>query len=136
MDKIFTAIAGFLSPKLSVVTDFPLFKWYRNLLYTLDLMVNSLTFGDPRETVSSVLGKMMRDGTCKGCHLFCGVLSFLLLEKEHCKNAIIEGVGRGTKNDMSPIPGLRRRWSNGFVVIILLMLYYSDQIWELVGKIT
>jgi hypothetical protein len=99
-------------------------------------MVNALSFGDPRETVSSVLGKMKRDGTCKLCRVFCGVLSFLFMEKEHCKNAIRDDLGRGTANDMSPIPGLRRRWSNAFVVIVLLMLYYSDQIWELVGKIS
>ena len=133
---MFKAILGIISPKLSIVTDFPLFKWYRNLLLTIDLMVNSITFGDPRETVSSVLGKMKRDGTCKMCQIFCKILSIVFMEKEHCKNSIMEDVGRGTKNDMSPIPGLRRRWSNGFVIIIIAMMYHQDAIWTFIGNIT
>lgn len=135
MNKFITAILGFITPKLTVVTDFFLFKWYRNLLLTCDLMVNSITFGDPRETVSSVLGKMKRDGTCKMCHIFCNILSFLFMEKEHCKHAIQEHIGRGTDNDMSPIPGLRRKWSNGFVIMIVLILVYKDVLWDLVGKL-
>ena len=135
MEKIWIAISDFLAPKVSYVTNLPPFKWYRNILWAWDFMINAFTFGDPRETTSSVMGKMMRDGTCWFCHLYCGVLSFLYMEKNHCKNAIQEDVGRGTEDDMAPIPGLRRKWSNGFVIIIILITFYQDAIWEFLGKL-
>ncbi len=112
------------------------FIWYRNVLFTLDLMTNAITGGDPRETISSVLGKMQRDGTCKACILLCGFLSIIFMEESHCKNAITPKIGRGTENDWSPIVGLRRRWSNGFVVLLIVMFYYRVEIMDFIINIT
>ncbi len=125
-----------LSDKLAVFKNFAPFIWYRNILYSLDLMSNALTLGDPRETISSVLGKMRTDGTCKLCVVFCALLSIVFVEPKHCINAVQRDVGRGTNNDMSPIPGLRRKWSNGFVIIVIAMLFYRDTLLNFIINIT
>lgn len=122
--------------KLAPLKNFPPLIYYRNILYSLDLMANAVLLGDPREPISSVLGKMRRDGTCKACMMFCGILSILFMEFEHCKNSIHEHLGRGTDNDMSPIPGIRRKWSNGFVIIVLALLWYRDEILQVIINIT
>lgn len=121
---------------IKAATKFAPFIWYRNILYSLDLMANAVTLGDPREPISSVLGKMRRDGTCKLCVAFCGVLSVLFIEPNHCLNSIHDHLGRGTDNDMSPIPGLRRKWSNGFVVMVLALLWYRDELLDIIINIT
>jgi hypothetical protein len=127
-------LIGF-SEKLEPLKRFPPLLWYRNILYSIDLMANSLTLGDPREPISSVLGKMRQDGTCKLCAVFCGILSILFMEKEHCLNSVHKHLGRGTDNDMSPIPGLRRKWSNGFVIIVVLMMIYREELMTFVMNI-
>ncbi len=119
-----------------LLIEFAPFRWYRNILYSLDLMSNALTLGDPREPISSVLGKMRRDGTCKLCMVFCGALSIVFIEPNHCINSIHENLGRGTNNDMSPIPGLRRKWSNGFVVLVVAMLWYRADLLSFIMNIT
>ena len=43
-------------------------------------------FGDPDETLSSVLGKNARDGSCRGCYWVCRVLN--RLDPEHCQKSI------------------------------------------------
>lgn len=98
-------------------------------------MANAVSLGDPREPVSSVLGKMRRDGTCKLCVVFCKLLSILFLEPNHCLNSIRDDYGFGTENNWAPIPKLRRKWSNGFVVIVVLMLWYHNEIWTFLGHI-
>lgn len=132
---ILSLLVGF-SDKLEPLKKFPPLIFYRNILYSLDLMANSITLGDPREPISSVLGKMRQDGTCKLCAVFCGLLSILFMEKEHCLNSVHTHLGRGTDNDMSPIPGLRRKWSNAFVIIVVLLMIYRDDLLNLVIKIT
>jgi hypothetical protein len=132
---ILSLLVGF-SDKLEPLKNFPPLIFYRNILYSLDLMANSITLGDPREPISSVLGKMRQDGTCKLCAVFCGILSILFMEKEHCLNSVHTHLGRGTDNDMSPIPGLRRKWSNAFVIIVVLLMIYRDDLLNLVIKIT
>ena len=52
----------------------------------LNLVLGSKKFGDPDETLSSVFGKEVREGNCKGCYYLCVVLHWL--DKDHCKEAI------------------------------------------------
>jgi hypothetical protein len=133
--KLLDLLIG-VGEKLAPLKKFPPFLYYRNILYSLDLMANSVLLGDPREPISSVLGKMRRDGTCRACMLFCGLLSLLFMETNHCLNSIHEHLGRGTNNDMSPIPGIRRKWSNGFVIIVLALLWYRDEILQVIINLT
>ena len=118
------------------LTKFAPFIWYRNVLCSFDLMSNAITLGDPREPISSVLGKMRRDGTCYMCVAFCSILSILFVEPNHCLNSIHTHLGRGTDDDMSPIPGLRRKWSNGFVIMVVAMMWYRDELLNLIINIT
>lgn len=113
----------------------PLVKWYRNILLSFDYMINALTLGDPRETLSSVFGKMKQDGTCMLCVYLCKALSVIMLDPDHCKKAIIPQYGRNSDNDMSPIPGLRRKWSNGFVILIGVMFFYQAEVFAFLEKI-
>lgn len=55
-------------------------------LYALDIYANSLLGGDPRETISSRLGR----GQIEGC-LLCGLLcKFLnIFDADHCRKAAI-----------------------------------------------
>lgn len=48
-------------------------------------------FGDPDETLSSVFGKNIKKGKCKGCYFICRLLH--LFEKNHCKKSIEEDEG-------------------------------------------
>lgn len=43
-------------------------------------------FGDPDETMSSVLGKNIRDNNCVLCNFVCFFLR--LIDKGHCKKSI------------------------------------------------
>lgn len=43
-------------------------------------------FGDPDETLSSVLGKNVQDGECVGCKFICRVLNWL--DPNHCAENI------------------------------------------------
>ncbi len=55
------------------------------LLHTPD----NARFGDPRETLSSVLGKNMRNGHCRTCRGVCKVLTLVFRQQvDHCIDAI------------------------------------------------
>lgn len=43
-------------------------------------------FGKPDETISSVMGKNVEKGSCRGCKLVCKVLHWF--DSEHCKKSI------------------------------------------------
>lgn len=43
-------------------------------------------FGEPDETLSSVFGKNVKLGKCKGCYFICRLLH--LFDKNHCKKSI------------------------------------------------
>lgn len=60
----------------------------------LNMILGSSThhFGDPGETLSSVMGKNIRDGNCKGCKLVCKVLNFL--QTNHCVKSIEDDEGK------------------------------------------
>ena len=58
-----------------------------NILISLDQLVNTLTFGNPDETLSSRWGKGARR-ECKFCTLMCKILD--PIDPKHCANSIEE----------------------------------------------
>lgn len=115
------------------VLNFPPIKWYRNILYGLDCLLNAVLLGDPRETVSSNLGKMKVNGNCKLCGYFCKILSILFLEPNHCINSINKTEGMYTDNNMSVVK--RRGWNNIFVILVLLSLIFRNEILDFINLI-
>jgi hypothetical protein len=71
----------------------------RNVLGSLDRFGNSLLGGDPRETISSRLGKRLHidHANCFVCSTVCGFLNFINRvvgsNYDHCLEAIDETVG-------------------------------------------
>jgi len=57
------------------------FRYFYDLLISMDLFANSATGGKPRETLSSRAGRAMLRGERWGC-VFCKVMD--LFEKNHC----------------------------------------------------
>jgi len=72
-------------------------QYLLNQLLALDLLVNSLTGGDPRETLSSRFGKEIRDeknGTDDGCRICTFICRWLdVLDSRHCEKSIVHTVG-------------------------------------------
>lgn len=64
-------------------------KFLWNILYSLDQLLNTLTGGDPDETISSRAGKRME--TSKFACVLCRFLD--LFEKDHCKKSIEQDEG-------------------------------------------
>lgn len=61
-------------------------KYFWNLLIAVDQFANTILGGDPDETISSRMGKHVKEGKCKFCKLIC-----LLLDKidpGHCDSSI------------------------------------------------
>jgi hypothetical protein len=65
-------------------------RYVKNLLYALDLFFNAFTAGDPRETMSSRMGKAKRDRNSRLAHFLCG---FLHIDPFHCLDAINDDLG-------------------------------------------
>lgn len=76
-----------------------LITYFWNVLITIDQGVNTIfapvlnrlmkpkfKFGNPDETLSSVMGKNVRAGSCPACHFICKWLS--LIDNKHCKKSI------------------------------------------------
>lgn len=61
-------------------------------LLNLILRPGAARFGDPDETLSSVMGKLVEAGECRGCRLICRLLH--LLDPEHCERSIERDEGR------------------------------------------
>ena len=55
---------------------------------------NSYKFGHPDETLSSVMGKNIKMGRCRGCYFVCRMLH--LLDKDHCQKSIEINVNKDT----------------------------------------
>ena len=71
-----------------------------NLIYVLDLVLNTIFLGDPDETISSRIGKKNRDGRdCRVCQFICKLLD--LIDPRHCQDAIKHHEGRGSADDDS-----------------------------------
>jgi len=78
-------------------------NYFMKILYSIDQtinvvaapLLNALTsenaykFGNPDETLSSVMGKNVEKGACRGCRFIC---KYILhpLDRDHCKDAIEE----------------------------------------------
>jgi hypothetical protein len=73
--------------------------WFWNVLISIDQLANALfapllnitlnpqaRFGDPDETLSSVFGKNVEVGSCRGCYWMCRVLH--VLDPYHCPKSI------------------------------------------------
>lgn len=56
-----------------------------NVLYLLDLALNTLLGGDPRQTLSARMGRDIEAGRCMVCKRLCWVLN--LIQKDHCTKA-------------------------------------------------
>lgn len=63
-------------------------KYFWNILISIDQLANTLLFGNPDETISSRMGKQVREGKCKGCYFICKLLH--RIDPEHCHNSIEE----------------------------------------------
>lgn len=66
-------------------------KYFWNILISFDQFVNTLLGGVPDETLSSRMGKHVRDGRCKLCFVVCWFLD--KLDPNHCHNNIEEDEG-------------------------------------------
>ena len=75
-------------------------KYFWNILISIDQFFNVLlspifnlftidnNFGAPDETISSVMGKNIRENRCKFCHIICYFLN--KIDENHCKKSIEE----------------------------------------------
>lgn len=70
------------------MTDFKakLIQYFWNVLVALDQFANTLLGGDPDETMSSRMGKDIRENKCKLCRVICYLLG--LIQKDHCNKSI------------------------------------------------
>jgi len=66
-------------------------KYFWNILVSLDQFVNTLLGGDPDETISSRMGKAIKEGRCRGCYIICRILH--LFDSSHCMKSIEEDEG-------------------------------------------
>ncbi len=80
-------------------------QWAWNCLIGIDQLANavfgpllnavrrsqSATFGDPDETLSSVFGKSVQSGECRGCRLICRMLNWI--DPGHCETSIEKDEG-------------------------------------------
>lgn len=57
-----------------------------NWFLLLDLAINTLLGGSPRETLSSRMGKSREEGHCALCKWICNFLD--LIDEDHCKKSI------------------------------------------------
>lgn len=55
-------------------------------LLNLALRPKAARFGDPDETLSSVLGKNVQAGECRGCKQICRLLNWI--DPGHCQTSI------------------------------------------------
>ena len=67
-------------------------RYLFNALVSLDQLANTLTGGDPDETISSRCGKLREK--CKFCRLLCGVLDWI--DPGHTDRAIEKDEGAGS----------------------------------------
>ncbi len=66
-------------------------QYLYNLLYALDTDSNAVLGGDPRETISSRLGKVVKEKDSAWAYYACRVLSWF--DHAHCMGAINKRVG-------------------------------------------
>lgn len=67
-------------------------RYLWNVLIWLDQGLNVLLGGDPDETLSSRMGKAVREDRCVLCKGLCWLLH--LIDKNHCAKSIEEDEGK------------------------------------------
>jgi hypothetical protein len=78
-------------------TPGPQGRWAYNVLLGVDLFINAVMMGDPRETISSRLGKWQQ-----GSHwtrrqiadVLCPITSVIMAEYDHCQKSVDREHGR------------------------------------------
>ena len=68
-----------------------------NWAILLDLAVNTLIGGSPRETLSSRMGKAIAEDRCYLCKGVCWLLD--LVDPDHCEKAIDPNRGEDSERD-------------------------------------
>lgn len=66
-------------------------RYIWNLLISIDQLFNTILGGFPDETLSSRMGKKVRNKECVMCKLICRILN--LFDKNHCEKSIEEEEG-------------------------------------------
>jgi hypothetical protein len=61
-------------------------KYIWNILIAIDQLINVLIGGDPDETISSRMGKLIMKRKCLLCKLICKLLD--KLDSNHCEESI------------------------------------------------
>jgi hypothetical protein len=61
-------------------------QYIRNVGVAFDRLCNAILLGDPKETMSSRMGRHVKQGSCVLCKFICGALS--ILWPDHCINNI------------------------------------------------
>ena len=68
-------------------------KWMWNILISVDQLANTIFWGDPDETLSSRMGKMIANGTAGDVEKeLCNILDDV--EKNHCEVSIEADEGK------------------------------------------
>ena len=68
-------------------------KYFWNNLIAFDQLINTFFAGDPDETISSRMGKLVRSGKCPFCYWVC--TKFLhKIDPDHCQKSIEEDEGK------------------------------------------
>ena len=67
-------------------------RYFWNILISIDQLFNTLFNGDPDETISSRIGKKVRDGKKGWRYSLCKVLHWV--DKGHCEKSIEEDEGK------------------------------------------
>lgn len=60
--------------------------YFWNFLVAIDQLFNTILGGDPDETLSSRMGKNVREGRCKLCKIVCYILN--KIDSNHCDKSI------------------------------------------------
>jgi len=67
-------------------------KYFYNIFVSIDQLLNTLFAGDPDETISSRIGKALRDGSTN--KILINLSNFLSwIQPDHCKYSIEEDEG-------------------------------------------
>lgn len=131
---MFTAIKVWASGLLARLREFWPVRFYLNILGAVDHLGNAVLLGDYRETISSRMGKHVRDGTCRPCTIICGILSTIWLDPKHCQNAIDSSVGYATGNNGSTIRTAKEKGAAATIAILGLLAFWQwDIVWDWIG---
>lgn len=72
--------------------------YFWNVMLGIDQLANAIIGGDPDETISSRMGKNIREGKCKLCKVICYFLN--KIDPNHCRDAIESDEGSRQVTDV------------------------------------